>query len=147
MSASASNADTKTETTNQQQSTQGASGAGSPTITAAGGVTYNDQSGLVAQQSLGVIGDLVARALGNSAAVNESAFNAVSDLNSRALETTSAQANNDSGILAQALQSQAALATTKGTGGFNLASQTYNYLIFGAVGIAALVIVLLMRKK
>lgn len=138
MSASASNADTRTSTTNQQQSTQGASGAGSPTITAAGGVTYNDQSGLVAQESLGVIQSLVGQALNNSASVNSGALTELSNLSAQREQSNSQNDLSAQNELSQLIGANALTTTTQGTGGLNLTSKTFQYILIGAVALVGL---------
>lgn len=146
MSASASAS--KSQSQSSQNSTQGASGSLSPTLTSGtGDVTFNDQSGVVAQESLSTVAQLVGQALDNSAAVNQGALTGLSNLQAQQVTSGQAAQTQQQNELGQLLSAQALTASTQGTGGLNLTSKTYNYLIFGAVAVGLLAVWAMFSRK
>ena len=122
----------ESSSTATQTSVQGAAGATSPTVTGGGNVAVsqvlNDPT--LQLQTVEALTDVVNKALSGAG-----------DIANQAQTNNAQQSSNDSQILAQALQSQAELATAQGTGGASLNYNTNNYLILGALALGGLAIV------
>ena len=126
---------------------QGASGTQSPTITAGSTVDYNLIL-LLALAAINQAGQAIADALNGAGAITNQSLAALSNVTNGQAQSTAADAASNSDILQQALAAEQQLAAAQGTGGASLTSQSTNYLIWGAIGVALLaVFALLFHKK
>jgi hypothetical protein len=130
----------------------------SPTINAGGAVTYQDAGGAVSLQALQSMQDAVDNALATAGNLGGQTLTAGTTLGSQALQTLSgalasqsdanAQANqSDMGLLSGILANNQQLAQTSQTGGATASVKQTNYIIWGLIGLAALVAGFLIFRK
>jgi len=120
---SASTSQQATQTQNTQYSVQGGSGAGSATVTAGGGLSYNDPT--LQLETVQSLADVVKAALQGAGQVT-----------STAQQQNASQSTSDAQILSAALNAQQQLAGYQGTNGGLQQSQTTNYALWGAIAVA-----------
>ena len=147
MSASASQSKSDTTNTSQQLSTQGASAAESPTVTAGGAVTIENAGGKVSLQALSGMEDVVKAALDNQGNLNAQQINLLSNLAGKSLENSAATTSQNSDLLSGVLQANQQLAQNSQSGGATAAIKQSNYLIWGLLGLAAVLVFSLFRNK
>jgi hypothetical protein len=135
MGLTSSKSDSQTSNLNQQLSTQGASGAQSPTLTSAGNITYEDAGGQVTLAALAGMGDVVKQALQDASGVTAAS-----------VEASAAQSDASTQLLSSILATNAQLAQNSQTGGATAAIGQTNYIIWGLIGLAAAALFVFFRK-
>ena len=144
-----SRSESQTQTTNQQITTSGASAEHSPTtsISAAGPVTYNDAGGEVSIKALQGMRDIVNAALAQQGNLNQSELQLLSDVARRNIEASVSSSDQSASLLSSVLKANNDLAANVQSGGAATAQKTTNYVIFGLIGITAIVALPLLLKK
>ncbi len=125
---SASTSQQATQSQNTQYSVEGGSGSGSVTATAGGGLSYNDPT--LQLETVQALANVVQAALQGAGTVTATAQ-----------QQNAAQSTSDAQILSDALAAQQNLSSYQGTNGGLQQSQTSQYVIWGAIGVAALAVV------
>jgi hypothetical protein len=133
MAASASESQAQTDT--NTVSTQGAAGAGSPTVVAEGNVNYNDPA--LAEDAIAAAGQEVLAALAN----NQSTTTAVAQ-NSAAQQSQQSELNQ---LLLQAESNQVSASTPVQPS--VTATNDEQYIIVGGFALVGIVVLALLLKK
>lgn len=126
MSASASNSQSQTNNTSTQQSTQGASGGESPTVTAQGNVTVQNAGGAVSLQALKGMQDVVNEAIQAQSHLGSSEIGLLGDTLAKQAEAASAQSDQSGSLLSSILANNQQLAQNVQTGGATAAIKQSN---------------------
>lgn len=137
MSASASQS--KTETTSVQQSVQGASGDKSPTLTGHT-INYEDAGGEVSLAALGTVQDLVKLALENQGELNQSQLELLGNSLSEQSQANARASDSGNALLGTILAANQQLAQNSQSDGATAAMEQTNYLIWGLMALAGLLL-------
>lgn len=135
-----SESSSSTKNYSAQTSVQGASGTNSPTFASGGNINYTSDGGAVSQSAIAGIVDVVKQALTGAGAVTTQADQL---LNAQQGVQQSANDQNNQ-LLYDVLANEQNLASYQGSGGAIQQSQSTNYVIWGAIGVAALAFIALM---
>ena len=148
MSASASNSDSKTTNQNAQVSTQGASGAESPTVsTTTGNVTVTSDGGPVTQSAIAAVQDVVEKALQGAGAVTGQAVTAAGQAASSAAAASAAGSLSSSGLVGSVLSRDQNIGLATATGGQSISSKTTLVIVLGVLAVVAIGLVVIFRRK
>lgn len=134
MSASASESSSNPVTDTQNLSTQGAAGAGSPTVTAGNNVSYNDPT--IALSAIQQAGATILAALNNE-----------SGLQTQVAQVGAQQQSSNADLINQVLANEQNLAAYQGSNGGIQQGTTTNYLIWGGLALAGLLIFALIGRR
>ena len=147
LSSSSSSNSTKTyslqQTTSTPTYTTGGSGANSPTITntGGGGVTITDSGAIAGMENVALAG------LNQGAGVAQQSLQELSDFNANEFGRRVTQAGNEDSLLASVLANNQTLATNVQSGGATVGMDLTTKVVYGAIALAALVVVFVLFKK
>jgi hypothetical protein len=147
MSNSYSQSQSTPVTNNVQQTTTGASAAQSPTLTSEGALYYLDTSGQLGAQSLDAMAQTVKQVLSEQSNLNDTSLQVLSDWAGKQIDASVQAGSNDAQLLSDVLANNQTLAQNVQSGGATAAMQSNNYLLWGVLGLAGLVLAVSFKRK